>query len=58
MNEWLNMELETAEEAYDEAVADSGYASPSAKYWAGYANAITNALNELSGMTPNRMDNN
>jgi hypothetical protein len=48
--EWLQAELQTAEEAWNDAVLDSGHASPRAKYWAGYMNAITNALHNLEGM--------
>jgi len=48
--EWLKAELQTAEEAWNDAVLDSGHASPRAKYWAGYMNAITNALHNLNGM--------
>ena len=47
--EWLQAELQTAEEAWNDAVLDSGHASPRAKYWAGYMEAITNALHNYNG---------
>lgn len=50
MREWLEKELADAEEAWEGACADSGYASARAQYWAGYIDAINNALNELGGM--------
>jgi len=46
---WLENELTAAQEALQDAITDSGHASPRAKYWNGYVDAITNALNELSG---------
>ncbi len=50
MSEWLHTEREAAEEALEDAIRDSGNASPRAKYWNGYLDAITNAINELEGM--------
>ena len=51
MQQWLEKELETANEAHQDAVRDSGYASPRARYWNGYLDALTNTQNELSGMS-------
>jgi hypothetical protein len=47
LSEWLTRELITAEDRL-ERYGDT----PEARgYWIGYANAITNALNELEGMS-------
>jgi len=48
--EFLKKELQDAEDAWQGAIMDSGQHSPRAKYWAGYMNAITNALHNLEGM--------
>jgi hypothetical protein len=50
MRSWLENELREAEQAWNDALIESGHASPRAKYWAGYLNAINNALHELEGM--------
>jgi hypothetical protein len=47
--EFLEAELQTAEEAWNGAIMDSGSNSPRAKYWAGYMEAITNALHNYNG---------
>jgi hypothetical protein len=48
--EFLKKELQDAEEAWIGAGLDSGSNSPRAKYWAGYIDAINNALHNLEGM--------
>lgn len=45
MNEWLKQELETANAAMETTIG------PEWNYWNGYADAITNALHELTGMS-------
>lgn len=60
MNEWLKQELETASAEFLRAwrELESGTLDLAARdlsrhqfdYWTGYANAITNALHELTGM--------
>jgi hypothetical protein len=47
---YLQEELKTAEEALEDAITDSGNASPRALYWVGYIEAITNALHNYNGM--------
>jgi hypothetical protein len=57
-NEWLKNELETAAAEHHAAYVTFSNLFPGAErdaakatmdYWNGYANAITNALNELAG---------
>lgn len=48
--DYLRAELQTAEEALEGAIMDSGQHSPRAKYWVGYIEAITNALHNYNGM--------
>lgn len=60
MNEWLKQELETANAQVWRAAGEleAGTLDLAARdlsrhqfdYWTGYANAITNALHELTGM--------
>ena len=56
--QWINAELKTATEQYERAAAEFNNAgfdltirdpSDRRNYWSGYADALTNALNELAG---------
>ena len=57
--DWINAELETATAQYERAAAElhaAGFDLKSRElslyqrdYWSGYADALTNALNELAG---------
>ena len=51
MNQWLEQELETAKEAHDQSVTESGFDSRRSQYWFGYWDAIANTMNQLSGMS-------
>ncbi len=47
--QWLEYELQQTSEI-------GTYAESDRDYWAGYRDALTNALNNLGGMTPNTPD--